>query len=53
MKKLGGGRRVANVRKFLSIARKFEANGVVGVGDFVKFIGHFSERERLEPEAKI
>ena len=48
----GGRRRVANVRKFLSIARKFETNGVVGVGDFVQFIGHFSERERLEPEAK-
>ncbi len=49
----GGPRRVANVRKFLSIARKFETNGVVGVGDFVQFIGHFLERERLEPEAKI
>lgn len=48
-----GRRRVANVRKFLRLARKFETNGVVGVGDFVQFIGHFSERERLEPEAKI
>jgi len=48
-----GLRRVANVRKFLDMADGFEANGVIGVGDFVRFIGRLSEREALEPEAKL
>lgn len=48
-----GLKRVANVRKFLEMADSFEANSVVGVGDFVRTIERLSEREILEPEARL
>lgn len=48
-----GPKRVANVRKLLEMADGFEANGVIGVGDFVRTLERLSEREALEPEAKL
>ena len=48
-----GVRKVANVRKFLETAERFEAGGAVGVGDFTRYLAALSEGERPEPEAKI
>lgn len=49
----GGRQRVANVRKLIETADTFSSSGVINVGDFVRFIGTLSERDRLEPEAKL
>ena len=53
LSRAGGRQRAANVQKFLEAVSGFGDNGIVGVGDFVRFVGTLQERDRFEPEAKL
>ncbi|MBI3251774.1 MAG: UvrD-helicase domain-containing protein [Candidatus Omnitrophica bacterium] len=48
-----GRQKLANVRKLETLARTLEAKGIFGPPDFISFVKNASNREELEPEARI
>jgi len=49
----GGRQRVANIRKLVEIARRFDESGLFTLGDFVNHLRRLAEYEPREPQAQI